>query len=72
MYLHMYQSTVAMKDGNGQQVYSAPATVQDGGDSRYGVGHLSGPFLTICPNHSCVNRDVKEDKEASTSGSGTK
>lgn len=25
--------TVAMKDGNGQQVYSAPATVQDGSDS---------------------------------------
>ncbi|KAI0279740.1 hypothetical protein BGY98DRAFT_967186 [Russula aff. rugulosa BPL654] len=45
--------TVAMKDGNGQQVYSAPATVQDGGDS------------------SCVNRDVKEGKEASTSGSAT-
>jgi hypothetical protein len=62
-----------MKDGNGQQVYSAPATVQDGGDSRYGgVYNLSGPFLTICLNHSCVNRDVKEGKEASTSGSATK
>jgi len=36
MYLHLYQSTVSMKDSNGQQVYSAPATVQDGGDSRYG------------------------------------
>ena len=62
-----------MKDGSGQQVYSAPATVQDGGDSRYGgVDSLSGPFLTICSNHSCVNRDVKEDKEASASGSATK
>lgn len=61
-----------MKDGNGQQVYSAPATVQDGGDSRYGgVGSLSNPFLTIYSNHSCVNGDVKEDKEASTSGSVT-
>jgi hypothetical protein len=29
------KSTVAMKDGNGQQVYSAPATVQEGNDSRY-------------------------------------
>ncbi|KAF8501709.1 hypothetical protein F5888DRAFT_1262779 [Russula emetica] len=43
--------TVAMKDGNGQQVYSAPATVQEGNDS------------------SCVNRDVKEGNETSTSGS---
>ncbi|KAF8486160.1 hypothetical protein DFH94DRAFT_711071 [Russula ochroleuca] len=25
--------TVSLKDGHGQQVYSAPATVQDGGDS---------------------------------------
>jgi hypothetical protein len=34
-----------MKDGNGQQVYSAPATVQDGGDSRYGgVDNLSALF----------------------------
>jgi hypothetical protein len=62
-----------MKDGNGQQVYSAPATVQDGSDSRYGgVDILSGPFLTICFNYSCVNRDVKEGKDASTSGSATK
>jgi hypothetical protein len=59
-----------MKDGNGQQVYSAPATVQDGGDSRYGgVDDLSGPSLMICLNDSCVNRDVKE---ASTSGSAAK
>jgi hypothetical protein len=62
-----------MKDANGQQVYSAPATVQDGGDSRYGgVGDVSGPFLIICLNDSCVNRDVKEGKEASTSGSAAK
>ena len=48
LYLHLYQSTVAMKDGNGQQVYSAPATVQDGGDSGYGaVDNLSGPLLMI-------------------------
>lgn len=62
-----------MKDGNGQQVYSAPATVQDGSDSRYGgIDNLSGPFLMICSNHSCVNRDVKEGKEATMSGSATK
>ena len=62
-----------MKDSNGQQVYSAPATVQDGSDSRYGgVDNLSFPFLTICSNHSCVNHDVKEDKDASASGSATK
>src|SRR5712675_2671910 len=42
------KSTVAMKDGSGQQVYSAPATVLDGGDSRYGgVNNRSGTFLTI-------------------------
>jgi len=45
--------TVSLKDSHGQQVYSAPATVQDGGDS------------------SCVNRDVKEGKEMSASGSAT-
>ena len=73
LYLYLYQSTVAMKDGNGQQVYSAPATVQDGGDSGYGaVDNLSGPLLMICSNHSCVNRDIKEGKEASASGPATK
>lgn len=45
------KSTVSLKDGHGQQVYSAPATVQDGGDSRYGgVGSLSGFLLTTCSN----------------------
>jgi len=45
MYLHPCQSTVALKDGNGQQVYSAPATVQNGGDSGYGdLGCLSSRF----------------------------
>ena len=44
-YTHI-KSTVALRDGSGQQVYSAPATVQDGGDSRYVsmcdiLGHLS-------------------------------
>ena len=39
------KSSVALKDGNGQQVYSAPATVQDGGDSRYvGIYDILGPL----------------------------
>jgi len=39
------KSTVALKDGNGQQVYSAPATVQDGGDSRcVGICNILGPL----------------------------
>lgn len=34
-YTHI-KSNVALKDGNGQQAYSATATVQDGRDTRYG------------------------------------
>jgi hypothetical protein len=66
------KSSVSLKDSHGQQVYSAPATVQDGGDSRYGdVCDLSGPFLMTCSNPSCVNNDVKEGKGTSASGSAT-
>ncbi len=66
------KSTVSLKDSNGQQVYSAPTTVQDGGDSRYGdIGNLWSFFHDFL-KPSCVNRDVKEGKEASTSGSATK
>jgi len=43
-YTHI-KSTVALRDGNGQQVYSAPATVQDGGDSRYvSICAILGPL----------------------------
>jgi hypothetical protein len=66
------KSTVSLKDSHGQQVYSAPATVQDGGDSRYGgISSLLGTFFTTFSNPSCVNRDVKEGKEMSASGSAT-
>ena len=66
------KSTVSLKDSHGQQVYSAPATVQDGGDSRYGgVSSLPGTFFMTFSNPSCVNRDVKEGKEMSASGSAT-
>ncbi|KAH9986242.1 hypothetical protein BJV77DRAFT_67243 [Russula vinacea] len=74
--------TVSLKDGHGQQVYSAPATVQDGGDSSC-VNHdvkegkessASGSATSstsVSPGVAAVNPETSSGSMAATTNSAT-